>query len=348
MSSTNKYISQLKTLAAVGLFSLGVLLGIEAILLYGFNYREFVKGEIDCKVTKENFGYQVYRPNCELHSKHWEQDNAVIYKFNEFGRREPDQQTGSINLAFFGDSFTMGAMVPIEKNYNFRALQKLENPKYQGHNFGVAAAQFHDILTQIEHTDTSKYEFIIYGITPNDLFDIVDGTDPSIKVDSSKQESIVTQSKLSQVKNLILSSATSRFMLHNIMSADSVYLQTYKTRMPYAGYLSSPLPEKFVIAIDHVMRRLNFLEQSKRDKLIIFLLPQKAEVVAAKLGKTKNAFRDYFITTCRIGGFKCAAADVLKLSKLPESHYPVDGHLTISGNELVAEDLSLALFDLIY
>lgn len=336
-------MAHIKTWVVIGIFSLGILLGIEGLLIYGFNYRELVEGDLDCKVYNENAGFSHYRPNCKLTSKNWEQDSAVSYEFNSFGRREPDQPVADINVAFFGDSFTMGAMVPIEKNYNFKALEKFETPRYRGHNFGVAAAQFHNILAQLNFTDTNEFDLIIYGLTPNDFFNIVDGTDPFIREKPVSKKVVVNQSTTSSLKNLILSSATSRFLLHNLMKIDSVYLQTYKARKPYAGYLDSPLPSPFSFAVDHVLLALNSLDNSKRDKLIVFLLPQRAEVVAAKLGQINNPLRDYFISKCREMNFECASADVIKLSKVPESHYPVDGHLTISGNASVAEDLFIVM-----
>ena len=44
-----------------------------------------------------------------------------------------------------------------------------------GHNFGVAAENFHNIFNKLNKQDFSSYKYIIYGFTPNDLFDLVDG-----------------------------------------------------------------------------------------------------------------------------------------------------------------------------
>ena len=339
MSWISSFGGQAKTIFVICATSLAILLGIETVLIYVFDYNEVVDGNLNCKVYDERLRFSFYRSNCEVSIKNWEQDTVITYAFNNSGRREPEQPRVSSKIAFFGDSFTMGAMVPIEENYNFKALAKFDPPKYRGYNYGVAAAQFHNVLEKLKFIDTSEFDYIVYGLTPNDMFDIVDGTAPSFGAQNAQNETNKENLNKKVFQNFFLSLATTRFLLHNLMSSDDIYLRTYKSRTPYAGYLTSPLPEDFASAMDSIMAGLNSLEQSKRKKLIVFLLPQRAEVVAARLKQYDPGFRDHFLENCYLNGLNCAFADVYSLAEIPESHFPVDGHLTTAGNAVVADDL---------
>ena len=130
--------------------------------------------------------------------------------------------------------------------------------------------QLYNILLNhlLNKQDFSSYKYIIYGFTPNDLFDLVDGS--SIK-----------DGTVSIVKKLLLSTATSKFLLHNLMRLDKVYLDLYLSRQPYAGYLESPLSGKYENAIDIAFSQLSELENNIKRKLIIVLLPQEVEVLGA-------------------------------------------------------------------
>ena len=70
--------------------------------------------------------FSFYTPNCKNIIKHWEQKKFVTYEINSKGRRDqPNQVPNQKKIAFIGDSFTYGAMVPIEDNYNFYALNNI-------------------------------------------------------------------------------------------------------------------------------------------------------------------------------------------------------------------------------
>lgn len=319
-------MSWIKNLFQILIVTIILVIGIEVFILYILNYKVVISGNTTCRQYISENDFSVYKPNCELYHKHWEQDIGIEYTINSFGRRDGSQSTGEQLIAFIGDSFTFGAMVDINDNYNYRSLHYLENKKLGGHNFGVAAENFHNIFNKLNKQDFSSYKYIIYGFTPNDLFDLVDGS--SIK-----------DGTVSIVKKLLLSTATSKFLLHNLMRLDKVYLDLYLSRQPYAGYLESPLSGKYENAIDIAFSQLSELENNIKRKLIIVLLPQRAEVVAMRLGLYKNDFQEYFIKSCKSSGLNCFLTDVGPLSKIDESHFPVDGHLTVEGNDIVGRQL---------
>ena len=178
--------SILQTTIIVTLF----FLILEFSLYFFFGYRSIVTGDTNCKIfnSKENFSY--YKSNCKTLNKHWEQENIIEYSFNNFGRREIQAKPNDNLVAFIGDSFTFGSMVPIEKNYNFKALEFYKDKNYVAHNYGVAGEQFHNILSKLKKLDFQQYKFVIYGITPNDLFDIVDKKNSDVKNFSKKKNMI--------------------------------------------------------------------------------------------------------------------------------------------------------------
>lgn len=333
-------MSWIKSSIQILLVCIVVIASLEISLLYLFNYKQVIRGDTSCNQYDSENDFSVYRPNCEVFHKHWEQDKGVEYIFNEFGRRDGDQNEGDQLIAFIGDSFTFGAMVDIEKNYNYRSLHYYGNKQLSAHNYGVGGEQLHNIINKLQKYDFSKYKYIFYGLTPNDLFDLVDGSYDSKTEFSSANNNFDRRSGFKNLKSFLLSSATSKFLLHNLMSVDSVYYNTYLARQPYAGYLESPISTEFNEALMTSFEKLTKLDKTIKEKLVIVLLPQRAEVVAMKLGLYKNDFKDSLLVSCNTFGLICFATDIEPLSKLDESHFPIDGHLTIDGNDIVGRQLA--------
>ena len=225
-----------------------ILINILIILLFTELFFTFILGfkskteSNTCKrIYDKKNDFHSYSPNCENILKHWEQDNFVSYKINSEGRRDlGSQKDNSKKVAFIGDSFTFGAMVPIEDNYNFYAFNNILKSSFELHNYGTPAEQLHNVFNKLNTLDESKYDYIVYGLTPNDFFDLVDGSfNKKLKnVSVENKEDKTEKSKMKtfkKIKNFLLSTSTSRFILHNLMSNDSIYLKTYLSRKPYSG-----------------------------------------------------------------------------------------------------------------
>jgi hypothetical protein len=322
----------------VTIFALALL---EFLLLTVGEYRETTSGNPDCKTHSQHGDFSIYRQDCSVRFKHWEQEKEIEYSFNAFGRREPQSQNPQRLIAFIGDSFTMGAMVPINKNYNYVALRLLDR-NYGGHNYGVGGAQFRHVVARLEKIPIEKYDYIVYGLTPNDLFDLVDGTSNS-KADERPTESIENeQSRNSSmvVVEKLLSTAIARFLLHTLLNVDSVYYKIYMARRPYSGYLQQPVSAAFVEALDHAFRVIANLPENIRSKIVLMLLPQRAEIAAVRLGQQYGGLQAEVRLRCEIHNIRCAFTDMGALAELERSHFAVDGHLTEEGNASVGEDLS--------
>ena len=323
-----------------------IILIVELFFTFILDYRSKVELSTCKRIYDKKNNFNFYSPNCENIIKHWEQDNFVSYKINSEGRRDlASQNYNSKKIAFIGDSFTFGAMVPIEDNYNFYAFNKILKNSFEVHNYGIPAEQLHNVFNKLKTLDESKYNYFIYGLTPNDFFDLVDGSyngkpkdiNEVNKKDENKKKNMVIFKK---IKNYLLSTGTSRFILHSLMSNDSIYLTTYLSRTPYSGYLLENLPVEWVKAIDYFDKSLNSLEAKHKSKLKIFILPQRAEVVSNRLNSYIPTFVTTIVAICNKNKIECSFPDINLLSNIKESHFPVDGHLTIEGNHNVAKSLS--------
>ena len=317
-----------------------IFAGAEVFVKYILGYRTITDGETTCKVSIDAKGFSTYKPNCFLVSKHWEQKDHIRYSFNENGRRDAalpnDSPTDLPLVASIGDSFTLGAMVPIEKNYNYMAFYG-EKPQKQSailHNYGVTGEQINNVASKLRTENFSQYEYILYGLTPNDFFYLLDrNIVQSSEFDEPKENNI------KYLKKLIYASGLASFISHNLMKNDNIYLNVYTKRKPYSGYLDSMLSDEWKKSMELGFLDLHNLPAPTRKKLKIFLLPQRAEVAASRVGSYRNAFTDEFYTLCKRFEFDCRATNISDLSNVGYTHFPIDGHLTVEGNKAIANQL---------
>ena len=324
-----------------------ILIAVELFFKYILDFKSVSKENTCKRVYNKDKDFSFYSPNCKSVIKHWEQDNFVTYKTNSTGRRDlPKQIPFEKKIAFIGDSFTFGAMVPIEDNYNFYAFKKILKSPYEIHNYGTPAEQLHNVINKLKTLDYKEYDHIVYGLTPNDFFDLVDGS-YYVKIkntDNSKQEINNKKNNMQifkSIKRYLLSTASSRFILHSLMSNDTIYLKTYLSRKPYSGYLLEILPKEWINSINYFDESLKTLDVNLKSKLKIFILPQRAEVVSNRLNSYNSSFINSILNKCNENQIDCSFSDLNSLSKLKKSHFPVDGHLSIQGNHEVAKSLSL-------
>ncbi len=282
-----------------------ILLVIELFFAFILGFKSKTELSTCERIYDRKNDFHRYSPNCEIIVKHWEQDNFVSYQINSEGRRDLAYlRNNSRKVAFIGDSFTFGAMVPIEDNYNFYAFNNILNSSFELHNYGTPAEQLHNVFNKLNTLDESKYDYIVYGLTPNDFFDLVDDSfnnklknvSEANKEDKTEKIEIKIFNKM---RSLLLSTATSRFILHSLMSIDSIYLKTYLSRKPYSGYLLKNLPNEWIKAIDFFDETLNNLEIKYKSKLKIFILPQRADVISNRLNSYNPSLVNAVVNICK-------------------------------------------------
>ena len=333
-------LKKIKICIIILLTSISPFLLFEVFLRLTKDYTTDVIQEETCKIIDKR-GFGGYKNNCVVLIRNWESQKLVEYKFNNFGRRDGIQinnNSSNSTIAFIGDSFTMGAMVPIEDNYNYYAIKNLRGKSYLMHNYGVGGEQVRNITNKLKSLDFSNYKYIVYGLTPNDLFDYLikkDDINSSKKVLVKQKETILYKYR----KLFSKYSYTYKFILKNLLSNDRYYYSIYRTRLPYSGYLDKKMNDNWLDAFSQLENDLKTLPAEIKAKLKIFLLPQRAEIVAERLGIRSYEFEAYYQHVCNKLQIDCKSANVAKMSKLEESHFPIDGHLTIEGNHSAGEDL---------
>jgi len=311
----------------------------EFFVAFVLGYRTIVKGE-KCKLFNKEKNYGFYKPNCKTYYKHWEDNKIIEYKFNEYGRRDElndFKNENDIKIASVGDSFTLGLHVPIDNNYNYLAFNRPNiNKKYLIHNYGVAGENLDNIINKLidKKQEFLNYDFILYGLTPNDFFYFLEENN------SNKNDLNENFHLFRKAKSLLLSTSTSKFFLHNLLKIDETYYSIYLQRKPYSGYLMSDLGPSWINSLSIFEDKVGNLPEELKSKLKIFLLPQRVEVVSYRLGNYNGKFNYELMKSCKKIGIDCSFANLKKLSKLKESHFIVDGHLTDKGNYSIAEDLS--------
>ena len=319
---------------------------LELFITYFLGYRNIISGNKNCKLFNKEKNFSVYKPNCKLVNKNWENDITVEYFFNSFGRRDGklnSMDPKAIKIASLGDSFTFGAMVPIDENYNYYGFKRISDKKYLIHNYGVGGENLDNVLNKIVFKEKVllNYDFILYGLTPNDFFHYLEAPKSNVietKNIKSKKPFYIINYK--NIKRKILSLSISKFALRKILSNDSNYYSIYLKKKPYSGYLNSNLDENWNEAINKFELKISNLPEKIKSKLKIIILPQRAEVVGYRLGSYKGSFSNNLMKSCKKIKVDCFIPSLDKLSKINESHFIVDGHLTIEGNRSVGIDLA--------
>jgi len=335
----------LKTIFIIILSTLLILISLEIVARIKFN--SYTTGScLTAKLSPDSF-LNIPESNCKIVVKHWENNKEIIYKTNDQGNREStipiNFTNNSISIAFFGDSFTWGDMNSIYENYTHYAVSEINNISASYSNFGVPGYNSLEVFERIKLSNLKNYNYVIYGLTPNDLFS------PQINIINKKEEIVDIIKEKS-----ILKAIKEKIQRHNIRSIKvagkilfdifpEIYINLYTARDPnLAGYLSSSSSTYWD---DRYLEFFNFLESldpTIREKLIIQLIPQRVQVLLYKKGDLNNAlaFENRIMLMCNKLTIKCNHSQLQKLSNLKNTHYTIDGHFTSSANKMLGKGLS--------
>lgn len=294
-----------------------------------FYFKEWSEGE-NCREKDANEIYFVLRPNCQLIHKSWEKKEPVKYFINEHGRRDYAQyaQANEIMIASFGDSFTFGAMSDIQENYNYLAIKYLNNELVSLHNYGVAAQDAEQIISKIENVDHNEYKYILYGLTANDLYPLLDHDKKNFE-------------KLS-IKNLVYKSSILKFAINLILKNDDQYILAYLRRGKVKDYLKEDLSNEWKMAYSKFELMINNLPAEIKQKLIVVIIPQQIQTILSKKDNEKSHlyFEKNIKKICLRLKIDCLAPDWPKFKEHKRVHFTIDSHLNNLGNQLVAKNLS--------
>ncbi len=281
-------------------------------------------------------------PNCAIKIKRWENKREILYKIDDKGYREsslPFNSSNKINFVFFGDSFTYGDMNNEKENYVYlisNYIKSFQSVGYQ--NRGFPGLGFLEILDKIKNDDLDKFDYIVYGMTPNDVY--------SLKVKSVKKNVSMIKENENYLEKVILS-LKSNFNLRSVQVATSIVLKNdliYKKiweKRKEKDFINNSNNNLFKKRYEVIEQKLQSLKKNKKEKLIILTIPQKIQVVNHNLGHFEKSkiFENKIGVICKKLKIKCILTlNNLKLKKrVNKTHFTIDGHLTAFGNKWISK-----------
>lgn len=334
--------------SAVFIFTstLFLLFSFELFLSHVY-YEEWVDGDSCSENIADIRGYTL-KKNCSVTIKHWEADLPIKYSTNASGRRDSKASNNNdgLKVAFYGDSFTYGSMSDVEKTYPSVFMGNInQSTKFIPLNFGVPGYDLHEILKSIVENSRSDHRYIIYGLTPNDLF----RANHEIPKSEASNKTQTQTEILRPIKPTSLSTnikATNLYLFKFIMSlalrGDKFYISLYRNRGIYSGYLDQVPSEDWGHKYDSFRVAIGGLPKDIRSKLNIVILPQLVQVSLFNNNQIKEAraFEFNILGICDDLKISCYPAPFEELSKIKKSHYYVDGHMTDEGNKLIGANLA--------
>ena len=302
------------------------------------------------KLPGKHFFY-IPSKNCKFSIKHWESNKEIVYETDENGNRissiPADFNSSMTSIAFFGDSFTWGAMNNVDENYTHYTVTTLKDAEdidagYS--NFGVAGYDLLQVLERMRRNDLKGYNYIVYGITPNDLFSPQTAT-----LHEQQKHEFTNIKKDSLIK--ILKKKIRRHDLRSVKVAGKlffdlfpkIYVNLYISRdSNLAGYLSSSSSSYWNNRYSELFTQLKNLDPNIRSRLIIQVIPQRIQVLLYAKGDLSRAlaFEDRIRQICNELDIKYNGSQLSELANLENSHFTIDGHFTASANAVIGMRLA--------
>ena len=289
--------------------------------------------------------------NCKFSIKHWESNKEIVYETDENGNRTssiPANFNSSMtSIAFFGDSFTWGTMNNVDENYTHYAVATLKDKEdidASYNNFGVVGYDLLQVLKRMRHNDLKAYNYIVYGLTPNDLFS------PQTATLDEQQKHEFTNIK----KDSLMETLKKKIRHHDLRSVKvaskllfdlfpKIYINLYILRdSNLAGYLSSSSSPYWNNRYSELFTQLKNLDPDIRSRLIIQVIPQRVQVLLYAKGDLSNAlaFEDRIRQICNELDIKYNGSQLSELANLENSHFTIDGHFTAPANAMVGRGLA--------
>lgn len=269
--------------------------------------------------------------NCYFVERYFEKKTPTIYKTDSNGFRiyEKDNKTIQSKIYFIGDSFTFGHLSNYIETYPFNAIRYLNNKssaKFIEINMGVNGYQFRQNLFLINKTlnQDIKNSRIIYGLTPNDLFDL----EEKKQVYSSHKKNNLTDYIKIKIDEINLISV--KFLTSLLLKNDKIYAFLHNNRGNAAGYINKNSTKFWEEKYKIFEEELNELPEETKKKLIITIIPQQIQIKLLKLNMTDDAisFDRRILSICQKIKIKCASHTELLAKKMGyDTHYTLDGHL---------------------
>lgn len=345
--NNKKILNFAKTSLIILSISFFLIFSLELLARKKFN--SFSNGSCDREKIIGEITIFIPSKNCKIYVKHWEHDKVVVYETDAMSNRT---STLPINfkedmskIAFFGDSFTWGDMNNSKETYVHHTaanLKKIKKKNSGYHNYGVPGFNLIQVLERMKQADLNNYDYVIYGLTPNDLFS------PQT-LDLKKEKKRENLNKKSTLK--LLQEKLKKHNLRIVKVASKLffdffpkyYINFYTLRdINLAGYLSKDSSEYWDKRYSELFIQLEKLDPDIKNKLIIQVVAQRVQVQLYASGDIESAlaFDNRIEVMCNKLNIKCSFSQIDELSKLKNSHFTIDGHFNSEANLIIGKKLA--------
>tara|TARA_B100001175_G_scaffold311782_1_gene316726 strand:+ start:125 stop:1153 length:1029 start_codon:yes stop_codon:yes gene_type:complete len=309
-----------------------------------------------CYKTVEETPYYTNGINCNEEIYYFEKKNPTLYATNHKGQRigknvnEKDKIEKLNKVFFIGDSFTFGHLSNYENSYPYNSIVELNkligDKKYKEINMGVNGYQFRDNLNIIKKVLNKKLDsYIVYGLTPNDLFDLVKN--------NKNQNQNQNKSNIDKIKKIVddLNILSIKYLNSLILKNDKIYSFLHSNRGDKAGYVNSKSSlfweEKYKIFYEEI----STIPKELRKKVIFTIIPQQIQIKKIKINKVDDglAFDNKILKICEKIKIKCISFTEELGNKFNfQTHFPLDGHLLPKVNKMYGNILGEHLYNIIH
>lgn len=317
-----------------------------------------------CVVLDPVEGYR-FKPNCSVRGKIAE-GPWITYHYNECGYRSEGscgpKPPGTIRIAILGSSMSQGLHVSYDDAFFSRAAVILDrqcNRRIDVQNLGVPGSSPAFADRHVQEAIALNPDVVLYLVVPYDLNQkllpkgLSKPTGPML--DASSEAIQPAASPLSRLEHLVIQSRTLLVAQHFVFQNRETYIRAYLMYGDKADYLRQPFTpvwqRRFAdldVTIGDIADRLRHAGVP----LVIVAVPSRAEAALLSLSQLP-AHVDPFafgraiqtIASKHGAGYVDLIGSVSRIPNAENLYYPVDGHLTSEGHQVIAAALSQKLED---
>lgn len=313
---------------------------------------------------KENNHYSCYEKvkderiyingkNCNFIAKYFESKEDVLYITDGLGNRikkDKEMREWDKKIFFVGDSFTFGSLSNYEYTYPFTSVRKINEFSeitFKEVNKGVNGYQISQVIENIKKDEEILYsnDLIIYGLTPNDLFDLKERN-----MEISSDSNIVSDTKSNLIiflKNKIKNSFALKYFASIVLKNDRIYNSIYLSRSQNsAGFIADEVNNSWKKKYKILGKLINDLPSAIKNRMIVLTIPQKIQINLIKKNEITRgtSFDREILKICKKIKMKCITL-TKDIAQLKNTHFPLDGHMFPEANKLFGELLAKKILE---
>jgi hypothetical protein len=312
-----------------------------------------------------------YAPNCAYYNKAAE-GPLVKYEFNGCGYRNREAcgpaPSGTLRIALLGASTALGFKVDFEHSLAEQARQQLAQScgrPVEFQNMGVAGYKPINAYWRLPEALALQPDLVMLVLTP---YELVERTDPSWLENRQHPELLrrpapggqqagggASEGLLARLSKLASASRAMLAAQYFLFQDRARYVEMFLMHGDKADYLRTPLPpawEQRLAELDLLLGEMTQTLNASKKPFVVLFTPQRVQaalldakirppdVDPAALGQRLRSVLE------RRGIVFIDTLDAFRAEETPEAlFYPVDGHMTPHGHQVVGQALAHGLIE---